>query len=259
MNGVVVGHRELELVEIVVADTGIGIAAEDQERLFQPFVQLDGRLSREYSGTGLGLVLVKRLVEAHAGTVTLTSRRGEGSRFSVELPWVVAPSPAPADGADGCVPPAPPPPATAMPAGPAGIAGPGGRPVALPASAPEVLVVDDDAHSRTILCEVLAARGYRVRSAASGPEALASVGERRPALVLMDVQMPGMDGLEAIAALRRLPSGADLPVVAVTALAMTGDRERCLDAGADGYLAKPVRFAELTSAVERLLRPRHRS
>ena len=226
--------RAGELVRLVVSDTGIGIAPEDLPRLFQPFVQLDSRLSREHEGTGLGLALVRRLVDLHGGRVSVDSTPGEGTKVTVELPL---------DGGTAAAP-------AAAPA-----AAEETTPALVPGSAENPLVVvgeDNEAMARLVV-DYLEPEGFRVKVADDGEKAIALVREERPALALMDVQMPKVDGLEAIRRIRRTPGFETLPIVAVTALAMSGDRERCLEAGATDYLAKPVRLAELLAMVRRLL------
>ncbi len=345
-------------VRVEVWDTGIGIPKEDLPRLFQPFTQLDSRLSRQHAGTGLGLALVRRLAGLHGGSVSLESEPGQGTRVSVRLP---------AHGA-ATSPSAPRPdteaarrtlrrilvvedePATAAQiaryleeSGHEAVTIDHGRP-ALPTAIewrPDVILLDlllpdvsgwevlaalkADSRSRAIpvvissvvedharavgygafatltkpirrgdLAEVLGrvaarraeptpeaderapgepplvllaedneanvrmvrdyleARGYRVAVAGDGEAAAAMAAELRPALVLMDVQMPRVDGLAATRRIRANPGTARTPVVALTALAMPGDKERCLEAGADAYLSKPVRLGELGALVDSL-------
>lgn len=225
-------------LRISIRDDGPGISAEARSRLFRPFVQLDGRLAREHEGAGLGLVLVERLVALHGGRVELESEPGIGSRFTVVLPWVrrepeatgphrrVEAQPAPADLDDP---------------------GSGGR---------KVLLVEDHETQRALYAEALEGRGYLVETASNGEEALEKAAGFRPDVVVMDVQMPGMDGLEATRRLRATPSFTRTPVIAVTALAMPGDRERCREAGVDEYLAKPVPLDVLAGAVGRFVRAR---
>lgn len=221
------------LVRLEVRDTGPGIAAEDLPKLFQPFTQLDTRLSREHAGTGLGLALVRSLTELHGGRVEVESAPGTGSLFRVVLPW--RPAGARSSGTHRILAGGP---------SPGGDAGPPVR----------VLLVEDDDANRTILGEFLRSRGFLVEEAASGPEALERIGAARPALVILDIQLPGLDGLEVLA---RLRAGATPPppVLALTALAMAGDRDRILAAGADGYLAKPASLAVLEQEVRRLVSP----
>ena len=224
-------------IALTVSDTGIGISAEDQAKLFQPFVQLDSKLSRQYSGTGLGLSLVLRLAELHGGQVRLESAPGQGSRFTVTLPWQPA---------------APPAPATAPSLAPAQSAASTAAPAPAPAR-PVVLLAEDNPMNRETIVTYLTAKGFCVVIAENGEEALRQAKATQPAVILMDIQMPGMDGLEATSILKSRPETARTPIIALTALAMTGDRERCLAAGADDYMAKPVNLRELVATVTRHL------
>lgn len=227
-------------VRVSVSDTGPGIPAEARARLFRPFVQLDARLAREHEGSGLGLVLADRLVALHGGRVDLESEPGRGSRFTVVLPWVRRDPDATSPG--------------------------GRRPGAREARAPHpaealpdgarVLVVEDNDTQRDLFAEALSARGFRVEAARDGGEALEKAEALDPDLVVMDVQMPGMDGLEATRRLREAPSTRATPVLALTALVMPGDQERCREAGVDEYLAKPVSLEALVEAAGRLARRR---
>ena len=228
------GDADTGLVRLEVKDSGPGIAAEDLPKLFQPFTQLDTRLSREHAGTGLGLALVRSLTELHGGRVEVESTPGKGSVFRVTLPW--RPPSVRGSGAHRVLD------AEPFPA-------PDG------AAAARVLLVEDDDANRTILGEFLRTRGFVVEEAASGTEALDRVAASRPDLVVLDIQLPGMDGLEVLARLRAGGS-ASPPVLALTALAMAGDRERILAAGADAYLAKPAPLAALEREVRRLVAPR---
>lgn len=227
-------------VRIAVRDNGPGIPAEARARLFRAFVQLDARLAREHEGSGLGLVLVDRLVALHGGRVDLESEPGHGSRFTVVLPWVRRD-----------------PDATS----------PGGRRLSLPevpplsrgeapAAGTRVLLVEDNDTQRSLFEEALRARGFVVEAARNGAEALGKAEAFDPDLVVMDVQMPGMDGLEATRRLRETPALQGTPVLALTALVMPGDRERCREAGVDEYLAKPVSLESLVQSVGRLARRR---
>jgi signal transduction histidine kinase/DNA-binding response OmpR family regulator len=222
------------VVRFVVWDTGIGIPAEDMAYLFRPFVQLDGGLARGHSGTGLGLSLVQRLAQMHGGDVTVESRPGQGSRFSLTLPWTeVAPMGA----------------AETTQTARTGHRLASTRLTAQAASTPLILLAEDNRTNAEIVSRFLTAHSYQVIVAGDGAEAIARARAARPALILMDIQMPGMDGLEAI---RRLRSDADLsqiPVIALTALALPDDREICLQAGADDYLAKPIDLTSLADCV----------
>jgi PAS domain S-box-containing protein len=343
-------------LRFTVWDTGIGIAPELLTRLFQPFVQVEGGLARQYEGSGLGLSLVYNLTQLHGGSVEVESSSGSGSRFTVLLPWdaeAEAPQPAAAEQ----------PHASSGPlrralivedapiaaeqlarylaelelhselhtAG-AGVAeraaasqpdlivldlllpdvsgwevlaqlqaNPRTRPIpvlivsvvdeaargrSLGAAAylvkpftrsdirhalqelhvgqatdgpaapeqPLILVAEDNEASSNILVDYLTAVGYEVAVARSGTEVIALARDLRPALILMDIQMPGMDGLEATRRIRADESFARVPIIAMTALAMPGDREVCLAAGADDYLSKPISLKRLATFIADYLR-----
>lgn len=236
------GDPDGEAVRFTVWDTGIGIAAEDIARLFVPFSQVDGEHQRGQTGSGLGLALVARLAELHGGGVGLTSQPGQGSRFTLSLPWrheeqhyeVVSPS------------------LTARPTAPDT---PGDEEVALPrASAGQrLLLVDDDVAGAAMVNDYLRRCGYSVTLATSGEEAIEHVHQELPHAMVVDLRMRGMDGLEVIRRMRAgIPTRAT-PIVALTALAMPGDRERCLEAGANVYLSKPVRLRQLADTIATLL------
>jgi PAS domain S-box-containing protein len=221
----------------VVWDTGIGIAPEMMPHLFQPFVQLDNRLNRDNVGTGLGLALVHQLVTLHGGSISLESsgRPGQGSRFTVALPWsapAVEGFPLAAD------PPGPGHAAVSLPPGMAGA---------------RILVADDNPTTLAVLHDVLAAHGFQVAAAHNGFEALALARALPPALMVLDVQMPGLDGLEVARQVRADPALAAIPIIALTALAMPGDRERCLAAGANAYEIKPVSLPKLLGRIGALI------
>ena len=225
-------------VRITVRDTGPGIPPEARSGLFRAFVQLDARLAREHEGSGLGLVLVDRLVALHGGRVELESEPGRGSRFTVVLPWVRRDTELSVPGRAEAE-------STRRPVE-AGAASPGTR----------VLLVEDNEMQRSLFGEMLSGRGFRVEVARNGAEALEIAAAFDPDLVVMDVQMPGMDGLEATRRLRATPLLRETPVLALTALVMPGDRERCREAGVDEYLGKPIPLEALVEAVGRLARRR---
>jgi len=230
------GDTEHEVVRFIVWDTGIGIAEEDFSQLFKPFVQLDSKLSRQHEGSGLGLSLVARLAEMHGGGISVESEPGEGSRFTVSLPWQEEP-----DAEDGAAP-ANYPPLSEISAenSAAGIAA---------ANPQTVLLAEDNEANVITLTEFLKGLDYRVLVARNGNEAVLRAIEERPDIILMDIQMPGIDGLEATRQIRAADGAADLPIIALTALAMPGDRERCLAAGANDYLSKPVSLRKLVAAI----------
>ncbi|TFG69059.1 MAG: response regulator [Anaerolineales bacterium] len=234
----VIGDDAQNVVHFVVWDTGIGIAETEMENLFQPFVQLDKGLSRRYQGTGLGLTLVHRLTELHGGGVTVESQEGQGSRFTVTLPWKLP---------------------TKFSNFPAQTGHKGETQLITPDDGqrsnekPLLLIAEDNDTIIQTYSEYLQAIGYRVIVAHNGIEAVEKTQETRPHLVLMDIQMPQMDGLEAISRIRADQEVAHIPIIALTALAMPGDRQRCFDAGANGYLSKPVSLVDLTTTIRSLL------
>jgi len=231
-----VGNADQQLLHLTVWDTGIGIKQEDMGRLFHPFVQLDAGLARQYSGTGLGLALVQRLVEMHGGSIKVESETGKGSRFTVSLPWREPRESGRREINKATL--------------DADVTASSGSLVSSCSSLVKVLVAEDNEEGLDALIEYLATRGYTVAVARNGVEAILQARVERPAAIVMDIQMPEMDGLEAI---RRIRADADLsaiPIIALTALAMPGDRERCLEAGANEYLSKPVSMKELVTVIE---------
>jgi PAS domain S-box-containing protein len=356
------GDSFRESLDFSVTDTGIGIAPEHLDKLFQPFVQIDSALSRRYAGTGLGLALVRRIAELHGGSVALESQEGKGSRFTVSLPWapseehqpvvlpltadacpwqpglrkvlIIEDSAAAADQImrylkeleiQGIVYPKAagamdlarqaqpdviildillpdqsgwtvladlkdlpatqdipvivvsvvdeqlksldmgavahllkpftrpqfqqvlqrtiPPRATSEPL----------VPLAAATDAPLILLAEDNEANIAMLESYLEAQGFRVVVARNGREAVQMATQYQPDLVLMDIQMPEMDGLEATQKIRTDATQQDLPVIALTALAMPGDRERCLAVGATDYLTKPISPKHLLELLMRYI------
>jgi PAS domain S-box-containing protein len=359
----VVGDRLNHVVRMTVWDTGIGIATADLPRLFKPFVQLDSRLARQYEGTGLGLALVARMVELHGGSIAVDSTLGQGSRFTITLPWQ---EPMPPH--EGEVPPSTPtagerlavihqvliiddspsttnqlarylhelglvahphrtgrdalaqaialrpdviildillpdhsgwdvladlkadPRTCAIPVLLISVEDDQLRGMALGAGAylvkpitrlqlhaalctlvplgytsivqavpegtsleqsnkPLVLLAEDNEANIATLTDYLWVKGYQVVVARTGYEALTRAQEITPDLILMDIQMPEMDGLEAIRQIRAVPALAAVPIIALTALTMPGDQERCLSVGANAYLSKPVSLKVLATIL----------
>ncbi|MEM9539188.1 MAG: PAS domain S-box protein [Cyanobacteria bacterium P01_E01_bin.42] len=226
--------RKQRYLRFSVTDNGIGITPENLKKLFQPFVQVDSALNRQYEGTGLGLALVKRIVELHGGEVAVTSKVGVGSCFSIELPYITAESYLP-------------------PTDPAWVLNPSLPDREQPSTAPLILLAEDNETNINTLSSYLEAKGYRLQVAKDGRAAIALARAISPNIILMDIQMPGMDGIEAIQHLRKLPEFSQTPIIALTALAMEEDRERCLAAGATMYLSKPVRLKQLVRSIEKLL------
>jgi signal transduction histidine kinase/ActR/RegA family two-component response regulator len=223
----------------MVSDQGIGMTAQQLSRIFEPFCQADDSISGAYGGTGLGLTICKHLVALLGGEIFCSSAPGAGSRFTVRLPCQVAQAPEPE-----------PEPELAPPS----------EPAAPPATAPEggarILLVEDTALNRQLVCLQLGARGYRIDTAENGALGLQALAEQQYDLVLMDCMMPVMDGYQACQALRarEAASGAPrLPVIALTAGVTEDDRQRCLAAGMDDYLPKPFTAAQLREMVDRWL------
>jgi signal transduction histidine kinase/CheY-like chemotaxis protein len=250
------GSSENNTVRFTVWDTGVGISAEDQSRLFKPFVQLDAGLDRRYEGTGLGLSLVAAMTELHGGSVYLASPgHGHGSRFTISLPWSATMVNGSPNAPLPLVPLAPSPiPDSNFIEGPGTGSDQDSRPL--------ILLAEDNKDNITSMCDFLQEKGYRIVVARDGAAAVDVTRREHPDLILMDIQMPKVDGLEATRELRKDPDFAEVPIVALTALAMLGDRERCLAAGTNEYMSKPVNLKKLHKTIQRLLRrdanhPRH--
>ena len=224
---------------VVVSDTGIGIDPAVQERMFSPFTQADGSTTRRFGGTGLGLSIVRRLVQGMGGELGLHSAPGQGSRFRVELPLGRA--------APGELP---------LPRRPLG--GEVGSATPL-LQGVRVLLVDDSAINAEVARRLLEREGARVQTAEHGGAALAllQAAPRAFDVVLMDVQMPGIDGPETTRRLRRDPALAHLPVVALTAGALAEERRRAMEAGMDAFLTKPLDPERLTHTVRSLVDRQH--
>jgi PAS domain S-box-containing protein len=241
--------QTLQQIAFSIIDTGIGIAPENINKLFQSFVQIDSSLSRQYAGTGLGLSLVKRIVEMHGGNVSVQSEVNRGSCFTVSLPFcpsaeiVVSPSSSPLVY-----------PLTIDPAPEETLA---------VKSQISILLVEDDEGNIETMTTYLQSRGYRLVVAENGRQAISILvgcanelaDINYPDLILMDIQMPGMDGFEATKRIRQIPDCIDIPIIALTALAMPDDRQKCLDAGANQYVSKPVKLSQLVATIETLLKP----
>lgn len=225
-----------DLVEFSVADNGIGIAPQDLKFLFQPFVQVDSKLNRQFEGTGLGLALVHKLTDLHGGSVNVESHIGAGSRFTVRLPWgqkLIT-----RQTTDGSA-------REALRDRP--------EKSNLPSDGQVILLAEDNMASLLTTGEYLKTHGYQFLEAHDGLEAIEKAEANDPSIILMDIQMPVLDGLEAIRRLRANPRFATIPIIALTALAMPGDRERCLEAGASEYMTKPVHLKLLKQTIEKLL------
>ena len=221
------------LLQVEVRDTGVGIPPEQLPRLFTAFEQGDSSTTRRYGGTGLGLAITRRLAALMGGTVGVHSEPGRGSRF-----WFTARLGRATDDAAS-----PLPAADALPATPAEQAlrqWHAGR---------QVLVAEDEPINREVVFSLLESVGLRVLLAVDGLQAVDLAALHRPDLVLMDMQMPGLDGIEAAQRIRQQAGGADLPIVALTANASAEDRARCLAAGMNDFLSKPVEPGQLFARV----------
>ena len=225
-----------------VTDNGIGIAEEDQEKIFHEFYQADASYARRYQGTGLGLALVRRMMSLHGGSVTVTSRRGHGASFQCVFPdararravaTVATSDDAPArrgpavvhDGADT-------------------------------ARGSTVLVIEDNPVNRKLARNVLRSRGYRVLEADTGEEGIEIARSERPHLILMDLELPGLNGIEATRRLKADPQTREIPVVALSSFAQENDEVRAREAGCAGYIAKPIRLSRFPQQVGSYLAPK---
>jgi len=251
-------------LHFTVTDTGIGIPAEKQQTIFEAFTQADSSATRQYGGTGLGLAITARLVELMGGQIWVKSIVGQGSSFHMTIPFGL-PQPQAAQSYD--VEPA---------------SGHGWRALAVddnhtqqplqqeersvPSSQhtlPEhrqrsrVLLAEDNPANQKILIRLLEKHGYTVAVVSNGRQALAALEQEQFDLALMDVQMPEIDGLAVVTMIRQREqqTGTHMPIIAMTAHAMDGDRERCMQAGTDSYISKPFRVAELFAAIEQLISP----
>jgi two-component system, sensor histidine kinase len=226
-----------------VTDTGIGIAPEKQKSVFEAFTQGDSSMNRRYGGTGLGLAISCRLVEMMHGRMWLESEPGVGSTFHftahfklqralVEFSTAIEP-----------------------------LSSKAGMQRSLTRTGLKILVAEDNAVNQRVAVGLLEKAGHSAVVAENGRVALQMLDAQSFDLVLMDIQMPEMNGFEATAEIRRREqlSGQHIPVIAMTAHAMVGDKEQCLEAGMDRYVSKPVREHELLAAIEDSLLPAGRS
>ena len=224
-------NAEGEWLRLEVKDFGIGIEAKDFERIFEPFEQLDQGLDRQFEGTGLGLNLVRQLVQMHNGRIDVSSTLGMGSTFVVRIPGVEesASRPTADNVAERC------------------------SPTSARCLGQRIMLVEDNHFNRDTIESFLRAQGAELICAEDGLEAVELARQEKLDLILMDIQMPRLDGLGAIKQIRQQEENKDIPIIALTALALTGDSERCLNAGANDYLAKPVKLSKLADAILRNL------
>jgi signal transduction histidine kinase/ActR/RegA family two-component response regulator len=229
----VYGNQDENKITFTIWDTGIGIKDSDMTRLFQPFVQLDAGLARESSGTGLGLALVAQMARMHGGSASVTSEPGKGSRFSIMLPWE------PALASD-----------TIERLKTTGKF----KPVKFTKdNKPTILLIEDTEEVIMMVADYLESNGFNTVTAHDGLEGILQAQLTHPDLILMDIQMPNMDGFEATKKLRSDPGFKRTPIIALTALAMSNDRERCLEAGMDEYITKPVHLRGLVKIIGNFL------
>jgi len=231
------GFRALDFS---VEDSGPGIAQETLGQLFKPFSQADSTVSRQFEGTGLGLAISRRLAEAMGGTLGVESTPGVGSKFTFRFPLENPPPPLPKDLTDA-------PPATDAVPEAAG--------TAKPPEGSLILVVEDDAANRLLAGKMLEHLGCRVEFAVNGEEAVEAFASGKYSAILMDMQMPVMDGMEATRRIREIETGPRTPIVALTANVMPGDREMCLEGGMDEFLTKPFKLEDLKRMLARFLQP----
>lgn len=221
---------EQKMICCCVTDTGIGISKEQGERLFQPFIQADGSMTRRYGGTGLGLSICKSLVELMRGEIGLQSSYGKGSTF-----WFVIPA---VEGAPG----------EEQPINDTSDQ----QKITTADAGCRILLVEDNPVNARLTILQLKRLGYGTQHASNGREAITALQTSRFALILMDIQMPDMDGFEATHIIRERErhSGERVPIIAITAHAMPGDREKCLEAGMDEYITKPLSLEILAKVIK---------
>ena len=215
-------------IRLFVRDTGIGIAAENQTDLFEPFIQSDASSTRQYGGTGLGLTISRRIVELMGGDIGIDSELGKGSTFWLTVSFPVLDEP------------------------PTPLSAETSKPLLAAKPATRVLIVEDNEDNLHLLTLLLEDLDYlSLETATNGTEALEKMARRDYDLILMDCQMPYVDGYEATAQLRASNRNQDVPVIALTANAMQGDREKCIAAGMNDYLSKPIVVDQLLETIDR--------
>jgi CheY-like chemotaxis protein len=205
-------------VRFLIHDDGIGINKDQADKLFQPFTQADGSIGRRFGGTGLGLSIARRLVELMGGTITLSSAPGLGSTFAFTINFSMAA------------------PVSLLPASEQKTP----YEIAEPIRGARVLLVEDNEVNQFVAQEFLIKAGLQVTTADNGSEGVERVRNAPFDIVLMDMQMPVMDGVQATRLIRTLPFGKDLPIIAMTAAVTPEDREACIQAGMNDHLTKPI-------------------
>ena len=210
-------------MELSVTDTGIGIPEDKLDIIFEKFTQADSSVSRRFGGTGLALAITRSLIEMQHGTIQVESEIGHGSSFTVTLAYPIADEHTPVHDAGS---------------------------VGSKAAPGRILIVEDNEVNQKLVSAVLQKNGHTVTIVNNGLEALEAMESEDIRMILMDVQMPVMDGLEATRVIRKNPRWETIPIVAMTARAMEGDQQSCLAAGMNGYISKPIHAAHLLSVVE---------
>lgn len=227
-----------------VQDTGIGIEPAQQDKLFRPFEQGDSSTTRRFGGTGLGLAISSRIVEMMGGSIGMESLPGVGSTFWFEVPLQAAAGPAARPRGDGA----------ALRIEPPAAGTDVDAPHALDGSTLRVLLVDDNRLNRRVAAEILTRHGCKVTEATDGESGVALARNHDFSLILMDLQMPGLDGISATRQIRQMPRQAGTPIVAMSGNVLAEDRQKCMDAGMDDFIAKPVRPQALFAKVDRWLK-----
>ncbi len=216
-------------MRLAIIDTGIGIAVENIPKLFQNFIQIDNSLNRAYEGMGIGLALAKRIVECHGGKIGLKSELGVGSCFAIDLPAIASTRLV----------------ATTDPT-------PVKATISTPLTTQILLLVEPDRGNIETMTAYLEARGYKLLVAQSGQAAISILESHHADLILMNIEMTVMDGIDTTRRLRQMPKCAAIPIVALTST-NPDDCQKCLDAGANSYMSKPINFGQLVASIETLL------
>ncbi|WP_083927978.1 transporter substrate-binding domain-containing protein [Desulfobacter curvatus] len=223
-------QKDRVILKFCVKDSGIGMTPEQQKKLFKVFSQADASTTRKYGGTGLGLAISKRIVEMMGGQISLESTSGKGSTFSFTLPMAFGPQKAPKQKSEK-------------------------QTLSRTVLGAKILLAEDHDINQQVAKEILESAGFFVRIANNGKEALSMVLSQDFDLVLMDLQMPVMDGYQATREIRRHKTAKDLPIVAMTASAMPRDREKAMAAGMDSHVSKPIDLNELFQTLSRWIKP----
>jgi CheY-like chemotaxis protein len=219
-----------KILKIKISDTGIGISDEEQKKLFKSFSQVDGSITRKYGGTGLGLVISKRLVELMEGSIWVESKKNEGSEFVFTIRYTEAADIVKENNIIQ-----------------KDFIGKSDK------NTLKILLVEDDRFNKTVISRMLSIKNYYVELASNGLEALDMIHKKEFDIILMDIQMPKMDGLEATKEIRQheKTTGKHIPIIAITAYAFESDKEKFLSSGMDYYIAKPIDFEQLFKTINK--------